>query len=284
MSLIGITGATGHLGRLTVEALLDAGVEPSDIVAIVREPARAGDLAERGVQVRQADYSDPSTLPAALAGIENLLLVSGNEMGQRVAQHTAVIDAAKAAGVRRVVYTSAPRADVSELLVAPEHRATEQALIGSGLDHTILRNNWYFENYTAQLPQYLEHGVVLGATEGKRIAAAARADYAAAAAAVLTQNGHAGAIYELAGDGFTLDELAAAITEISGTTVVHRDVSGPDPVAALQAAGLDAGTAQFVAAIDAGIARGELEGDPADLARLIGRPPVPLADAIRAAL
>lgn len=283
MTLLGLTGATGHLGRLTIDSLLAAGTSPADVLAIVRDPARAADLAERGITVRRGDYSDPASLPAAVDGIDNLLLISGNEVGQRVAQHGAVIDAAAAAGVGRVVYTSAPRADDTQLILAPEHKATEELLRASGLAFTILRNNWYFEVYTAQLPQYLQHGVILGATGGHRVAAAARADYAAAAAAVLSGDGHAGRVYELAGDGFTLAELAAAITEITGTSVVSRELAVPELVAALTGAGLDSGTAEFVAAIDEAIARDELAGDPAVLTSLIGRKLTPLSEAIRAA-
>ena len=283
MSLLGVTGATGHLGRLTVEALLANGVSPSDIVAIVRDPARATDLSDRGVQVRRGDYSDAESLAEAVTGIENLLLVSGNEMGQRVSQHAAVIDAAKTAGVTRVVYTSAPKAEDTQLILAPEHLATEELLKASGLKYTILRNNWYFENYLGQLAQYLQYGVILNATDGHHVAAAARADYAAAAAVVLTGEGHDNKTYELAGHGFTMAELAAKITEITGTTVVAKEVSPAELIAALEGAGLDNGTATFVTALDESAARDELDGDPAELIALLGRELTPLADAIRAA-
>jgi len=283
MSLLGVTGATGHLGRLTVEALLANGVTPSDIVAIVRDPARATDLSDRGVQVRRGDYSDAESLAEAVTGIENLLLVSGNEMGQRVSQHAAVIDAAKTAGVTRVVYTSAPKAEDTQLILAPEHLATEELLKASGLKYTILRNNWYFENYLGQLAQYLQYGVILNATDGHHVAAAARADYAAAAAVVLTGEGHDNKTYELAGHGFTMAELAAKITEITGTTVVAKEVSPAELIAALEGAGLDNSTATFVTALDESAARDELDGDPAELIALLGRELTPLADAIRAA-
>lgn len=284
MTTIGVTGATGHLGRLTIEALLGSGIEPGNIAAIVRDPARAQDLSERGVQVRRGDYSEASSLPGAVAGIDNLLLVSGNEFGQRVAQHAAVIDAARAAGVSRVVYTSAPRAEDTQLVLAPEHLATEEVLKASGLTYTILRNNWYFENYLAQLPTYLEHGTILNATDAHHVGAAARADYAAAAAAVLTGAGHENKTYELAGDGFTMDELAAEISKVTGTTVVAKYVPVADLVAALEAAGLDHDSASFVAALDESAARDELAGDPGLLRSLLGRELTPLADAIRAAL
>lgn len=284
MSTFGITGATGHLGRLTIEKLLTDGVEPRAVVALVRDPARAADLSARGVQVRPADYNRPETWAPALAGVENLLLISGNELGQRIAQHQAVVDAAVAVGVGRIAYTSLLRADRTELILGPEHRATEELIRASGLPFTFLRNGWYNENYLVGLPQYLEHGVILGATHGGTISAAARADYAAAAVAVLSQDGHEGAVYELAGEDFTLASLAETITAVSGKQVVSQDVSESELITALQAAGLDAGTTNFLAALDAGVARGELVASSDTLVKLIGRPTTPMADSVRAAL
>jgi NAD(P)H dehydrogenase (quinone) len=284
MTTYAVTGATGKLGALAIEALLEQGVRAADLVAIVRTPARAANLTARGVTVREGDYSRPATLPAAVAGVEVLLLVSGSEAGRRVAQHAAVIDAAKAAGVGRIVYTSLLRADTSQIVLAPEHKATEELLRSSGVRNTILRNGWYTENYTAQIGDYLARGAIVGATGDGRIAAAARADYAAAAVAAMTGAGHEGAIYELAGTAFTLKELAAEITAASGTEVVHRDVSVPELTAILTGAGLDDGTAAFVAALDEAAARGDLDAASTDLTRLIGRAPTPLADVVRAAL
>ncbi|APU15058.1 SDR family oxidoreductase [Actinoalloteichus fjordicus] len=283
MTTYAVTGVTGPYGRLAVAALRARGVQPGDIVAIARTPAKAADLADAGVVVREGDYSRPPTLPAALAGVTTLLLVSGSEVGHRVAQHTAVIDAAKAAGVTRIVYTSAPHADATTLALAPEHRATEQVLEDSGIAFTILRNSWYIENYTSQLGQYLSSGVILGAGGDGRIAGATRADFAAAAAAVLTESGHENAVYELGGTPFTFPELAATITEVTGAPVVYRDLSVEDFAAELRSAGLDPDTASFVASLDGSIARGELDTDSGDLQRLIGRPSTPLADAVRLA-
>lgn len=284
MTTYAVTGATGHLGALALEALLERGVASADLVAVARTPAKADDLAARGVTVREGDYSKPETLPAALAGVDVLLLVSGSEVGQRLAQHTAVIEAAKAAGVGRVVYTSITRAETSQIVLAPEHKATEQLLRESGLAFTILRNDWYTENYTEQLADYLSRGAIVGAAGDGRIAAATRADYAVAAAVVMTEDGHSGATYELAGTPFTLKELAVEINEISGTNVVYQDVSVAELVDILKGVGLDEGTAGFVAALDEATARGDLDSDSDDLTRLIGRPTTPLADAIRAAL
>ncbi|MEU0477640.1 SDR family oxidoreductase [Streptosporangium sp. NPDC006013] len=283
MTTYAITGATGPLGRLVIDALLAGGVAAADIVAIARTPSKAADLAARGVVVREGDYSRPETLPAALRDVTNLLLISGNEVGRRVPQHTAVIEAARAAGVARIAYTSILRADSTELSLAAEHKATEIALRESGVPFTLLRNGWYTENYTGQLGQYLERGEILGAAGDGRIAAATRADYAAAAAAALTGEGHDNAVYELGGTPFTLTELATTITEVTGTKVVYRDVTVPELAGVLQSAGLDEGTAHFVAGLDEAIAHGDLDAPDDDLIRLIGRPGTPPADAVRAA-
>ncbi|WP_435208370.1 SDR family oxidoreductase [Micromonospora sp. bgisy143] len=283
MPTYAVTGATGRLGRLVIAHLLDAGVPAAEIAAVVRSPQKAADLAARGVEIRQADYDDPSTLPGAVAGVRRLLLISGDTPGQRVPQHTAVIEAARLAGVERVVYTSILKADTTTNPLASEHKATEEVLAASGLSYTVLRNGWYTENYTDQLPQYLSSGTILGATGGSKVSAAPRTDYAAAAAAALTRDEDGNAVYELGGTAFTFDELADAVTEVTGTTVVHRDMSTADLASALQNVGLDAGTAGFVAALDHSIAIGELATESDDLGRLIGRPPTGLRDAVRAA-
>jgi NAD(P)H dehydrogenase (quinone) len=284
MSQYAVTGATGHLGRLIIGDLIDAGVPAADITAIVRDAGKATDLAGRGVQIQVADYTQPGTLATALAGTGTLMFVSGSEAGQRLPQHRAVIDAAKAAGVTRIVYTSLLRADTSGLPLAPEHKATEELLRASGIPFTILRNSWYTENYTAQLLQYLQQGAITAAAGDGRIAAATRADYAAAAVAVLTGTGHENAVYELGGTPFTLSDLAGAVTEATGTKVIYNAVTTPELVTVLTGAGLDAGTAAFVAALDEGTARGDLDTTSTDLATLTGRPSTPLADAIKAAL
>ncbi|MDG4780986.1 SDR family oxidoreductase [Micromonospora sp. WMMD961] len=283
MPTYAVTGATGRLGRLVIGQLLDSGVPAAEIAAIVRSPEKAADLAARGVEIRKANYDDPSTLPGAVAGVRRLLLISGDTPGQRVPQHTAVVDAAKLAGVERLVYTSILKADSTTNPLAPEHKATEEVLAASGLTYTVLRNGWYTENYTDQLPQYLGSGTILGATGGSKISAATRADYAAAAVAALTREEAGNAVYELGGTPFTFDELAEAVTEVTGTPVAHRDLSAAELASALENVGLDAGTAGFVAALDNSIAIGELVTDSDDLSRLIGRPSTPLRDAIRAA-
>jgi NAD(P)H dehydrogenase (quinone) len=279
-----VTGASGHFGRHAVETLLDRGVPAADIVAVARTPQKIVDLAERGVQVRPADYSDPSTLPAALDGVRRVLLVSGSEVGNRVAEHSAVLDAAQAAGAERLLYTSILNADTTKNPLAAEHQGTEAAIRASGLAYTLLRNGWYTENYTGQLAQYLANGQILGAAGKGRVSGAPRSDFAEAAVIALTRDEDGDAVYELGGPSFDFDELAAAVTEATGTPVVYRDLPAPEYATALEGFGVDPGTAAFVASLDESIARGELETGRDDLARLLGRPVTPLVDAFRAAL
>ncbi|MFD6463729.1 NAD(P)H-binding protein, partial [Streptomyces roseolus] len=219
---VAVTGASGHLGRLVVEALLRAGSTP--VVAIARDPQKLADLAERGADVRQASYDDPAALDRALAGVDRLLLISGNEFGQRVEQHTTVIRAAERAGVELLAYTSIPKADDNPLILAQEHTGTEAVLAESTVPHVILRNSWYWENYLGGLAHAVESGVLHGAAGEGRVAAAARADYAEAAAAVLTTEGHAGRIYELGGDErLTYAELAQVISDVAGKPVRYEN-------------------------------------------------------------
>jgi len=279
MTTYAVTGTTGHLGPLVVRELLARGVPAADVVALARTPEKAADL---GVPVRRADYSDTATLPEALAGVDVLLLVSGSEVGRRVAQHTAVVEAAKAAGVQRVAYTSIANADHSTNPLQPEHKATEDVLRASGLPFTIFRNNWYLENYTGQVPQYLATGEVLGIDGDARIGAATRADMAAATTAALLDEGTAGATFELSGPPITLAGLAEAVTDVTGTKVAYRDVTPEELTAILRGTGLDDGTAGFVVALEESVARGDLDVRSDDLERLLGRPATTLADTLRA--
>jgi NAD(P)H dehydrogenase (quinone) len=278
---IGVTGASGQLGRLVVQRLLES-CPATDVVAVVRDPSKAADLAAAGVEVRVADYNDRPSLDAAFAGLDRLLLVSSNEVGRRVPQHINAIEAAKGAGVRHVVYTSAPRATTSDLILAPEHKATEEYLASTGLSYTVLRNNWYTENYVQMLEQARTvHAVLTSAGDG-RVASATRADYAAAASTVLRTDGHDGAIYELAGDEpWTFDDLAAAIGEILGTEVVTTNVSPDEHLEMLRSAGLDTATAGFVVAMNADIRAGRLAGGTHELSQLIGRPTTPLKESVK---
>jgi NAD(P)H dehydrogenase (quinone) len=278
MTTYAITGVTGHLGRLVVAELLARGA--TDVVGLARTPEKAADL---GVPVRHADYSDPATLTSALDGVDVLLLISGSEVGKRIPQHTAVIDAAKAAGVRRIAYTSIANADGSTNPLTPEHKATEDLLRASGLPFTILRDNWYLENYTGQLPQYLAQGEVLGLDGDARIGAATRADMAVAIVTALLDDGTAGATFELSGPPITLAGIAEAVTEVTGTKVAYRDVTADEYGAILRGAGLDEGTAGFVVSLEESVARGDLDVRSDDLERLLGRPATTLEQALRAA-
>ncbi|MEY9953053.1 SDR family oxidoreductase [Leifsonia sp. EB34] len=273
-----VTGATGHLGRLTVDALLDRGVPAADIRALGRSAERLAPLAARGVQTAVIDFEKPETLDAAFAGADALLLVSGSEVGQRIPQHRNAIDAAVRAGVGRLVYTSAPHADDTDLVLAPEHAETERLLAASGLPVTVLRNNWYTENYVGQVDIAAATGELVGSAATGRVASASRKDYAEAAAVVLTTDGHDGAVYELAGDvAWTFDDLAAAIGELVGRPVAYRSVTPEEHGAALREAGLDEGTAGFVVALDGNIRDGALADATGTLSELIGRPTTPLA-------
>ncbi|MBE3512722.1 SDR family oxidoreductase [Enterobacter cloacae complex sp. I2] len=282
--MIAITGATGQLGQLVIQELLKT-VPASQIVAIVRNPAKADALSQRGMVVRQADYTDQAAFTTALNGVDKLLLISSSEVGQRAAQHQNVINAAKAAGVKLIAYTSLLHADTSPLGLHVEHVETEKALAESGVPYTLLRNGWYTENYLASVPPALEHGVFIGAAGEGKIASATRADYAAAAAKVVSEEGHAGKVYELAGDSaWTLSELTAELSRLSGKPVAYQNLSEADFAAALKGAGLPAGLADMLADSDTGASKGGLFDDSRTLSKLIGRPTTPLAESIKAIL
>ena len=279
--MIAITGATGQLGQHVIESLLKT-VPASQIVAIVRNPAKATALSQQGITVRQADYSDEAAFTTALQGIDKLLLISSSEVGQRAPQHRNVINAAKAAHVKFIAYTSLLHADRSPLGLADEHVATEKMLAESGIAYALLRNGWYTENYLASAPAALEHGVFIGAADEGKIASATRADYAAAAARVISEDGHAGKTYELAGDaGWTLSQLAAELAKQSGKKVVYQNLSEADFAAALKGVGLPAGLADMLADSDTGASKGGLFDDSHTLSKLIGRPTTSLADSVK---
>ncbi len=278
---IAVTGATGQLGRLVIERLRTK-VPAGDIVALVRTPSKATDL---GVAVREADYTRPETLDKALAGIDTLLLISGSEVGQRLVQHRNVIEAAKQAGVKRVVYTSVLHGERSTLSLAPEHVETEALLKASGLSVTLLRNGWYTENYTASVGPALANGAFIGSAGQGKIASAARADFADAAVAVLTTAGHEGKTYELAGDSaYTLTELAAEISRQTGKDIPYKDLPPADYTAALTGAGVPAPWPEALASFDAEAAKGALFDDSHVLSKLIGRPTTSLKESVAAAL
>ncbi|MFJ6571541.1 SDR family oxidoreductase [Streptomyces sp. NPDC091292] len=284
MSIV-VTGATGHLGRLVVEGLLTAQVPAGQIAVVVRDEAKAADFAARGVEVRVADYSAPETLKGAFAAGDRVLLISGSEVGRRVAQHTAVIGAAREAGVALLAYTGILGGPDADFDLADEHKATEQAVLDSGLPYVFLRNGWYHENYTENLAPVLEHGAVVGSAGDGRIASASRADYAGAAVAVLTGEGHEGKAYELSGDtAWSLDEYAAEIARQSGKDIGYARVPAEQHLAILTGAGVPEPMAAILVDVDAAIERGRLAGTSGDLSRLIGRPTTPVSEAITAAL
>ncbi|WPB59027.1 SDR family oxidoreductase [Xylophilus sp. GOD-11R] len=279
--MIAITGASGQLGRLVIQSLLARNIAATQIVAAVRDPSKVADLAALGVVVRQADYSRPDTLTAAFAGVDRLLLISSNELGQRAMQHRAVIDAARTAGVKLLAYTSVLHADSSPLGLAEEHRSTEAAIAASGLPFVLLRNGWYTENYAASIPQALQHGALLGSAGNGRIASAARADFAEAAAVVLTTDGHEGRVLELAGDtSYTLAEFAAQIARAAGKPVAYSDMPQADFKAVLLQVGLPEGLAELLSDSDAAAAQGALADESKTLSRLIGRPTTPWQDTV----
>lgn len=281
--MIAVTGANGQLGRLVLEALSAKGA--SSVRALVRSPEKAQDLASSTVSVVEADYNKPETLAGALEGVDRLLLISGSEVGQRVPQHLAVIEAARAAGVKLIAYTSILHADSSEMALAAEHKATEEALKASGIAYVLLRNSWYLENYDGSLAAGLEYGAISGAAGDGKIAAASRKDYAEAAAAVLVDPDSSSRTYELAGSpAFTMSELAASLSEASGKVIPYANMAQDDYTKMLVQAGLPEGFAGILADSDANAAKGSLYGSSEDLEKLIGRKSLSFQDYVRAFL
>ncbi|MEU0432696.1 SDR family oxidoreductase [Streptomyces sp. NPDC006290] len=282
MSIV-VTGATGHLGRHVVEQLLEK-VPAEQITAVVRDESKAADLAARGVRLAVADYNTPETFDGLFSAGDKVLLISGNEFDKgRVEQHRVVIDAAKAAGVSLLAYTSAPGSLTAAL--ADDHRATEEVLLTAGLPYTLLRNGWYHENYTENLAPVLAHGAVVQAAGEGRVASASRADYAAAAVAVLTGEGHENKTYELSGDeawGFA--EYAAELSRQTGKEIVYNPVSPEAFTGILTGAGLPEVFAGILAGVDTSIEKGELAVTTGDLSRLAGRPTTPITESVAAAL
>ncbi len=282
--MIVITGASGQLGRLVVNELLRS-VPASGLAVAVRSPEKVDDFAKLGVQVRQADYNRPDTLDKAFNGADKVLLISSSEVGQRAPQHANVIDAAKKAGVGLLVYTSILHADTTVLALGSEHQQTEAKLAESGVPYVLLRNGWYTENYAGGIPDALEQGVIFGCAGEGRIASAARADYAAAAAAVLLADNQAGKVYELAGDdAYTRSDFAAEVTKQSGKPVGYQDMPEAEYAAALKAAGFPDGLAEMLADSDTGASKGGLFDDSKTLSKLIGRPTTPLHAVVKQAL
>ncbi|HGW5159977.1 TPA: SDR family oxidoreductase [Proteus mirabilis] len=282
--MIAITGATGLLGQHVIENLLQT-VPANQIVAFARDVKKGSSLSQKGVLVRQADYNDKASLITALQGVDKLLLISSSEVGKRTIQHRNVIEAAKSADVQFIAYTSMLHADRSPLSLHVEHVETEKMLADSGISYTLLRNGWYTENYLASVPAALEHGVFLGAAGDGKIASATRVDYALAAARVISEEGHIGKVYELAGDeAWTLEQLAKELTKQSGKQVIYNNLSQADFVAALKTAGLPDKLSNMLADSDIGASKGGLFDDSHTLSKLIGRRTTTLAESIKAIL
>ena len=278
---IGVTGATGQLGRLVVEKLKRKGLA-ENVVALVRSPQKAAEL---GVEAREFDYNNPDKLVDALKGIDNLILISGNEIGQRAAQHANVIEAAKKANVKWVVYTSLLHADTSTLSLAAEHFATEKTLQASGLTYTILRNGWYTENYTGSVAGAVAAGAFIGSAGEGKISSAARADFADAAVEVVTGEGHQCKIYELSGDeSYTLAELAAEISKQTGKPIPYNNLPETDYANILKSFGLPEMFADAIASWDVAASKGDLQDESHQLSKLVGRPTTPLAVTVKEAL
>lgn len=283
MTIYAVTGATGKLGRLVLDEMLEA-VEPENLVALARDPAALSDYAARGVDVRQASYDETASLDTALDGVDRLLLISGNEVGQRERQHGNVIEAAKKAGVKYIAYTSILDAQDSKLAMAPEHKATENLLAKSGLTYDVLRCSWYSENYTGSLAQQVEAGVIYGASGEGRLSTATRADLAAGIAAALHRSS-GGHIYELAGDeSWTMAEFAAEVGKAAGKPVEFVNQSQGDYAKTLEEGGLPPPVAAMLAETSALSGEGALENDERQLSKLSGRPTTPIAETIRQAL
>lgn len=280
---LAVTGATGQLGRLVISSLLAKGVAADAIVALGRDEERLAELAALGITTRKVDYADARAVVDALTDADRVLLISGNEIGQRLAQHQNVIDAAKAVGVELLAYTSVAQADTTGIALGAEHRATEEAIVASGLPYSFLRNSWYIENYSGELATYIKHGTILGSSGDGRVSAAARADFAEAAAAVLLLE-QPKAVYELGGAAFSMKELAETVSEVTGADISYTDLPADELTTVLVGAGVPEPYAAIIADANLGLGRGELHVEPTDLEDLLGRPATTLADGLKAAL
>lgn len=274
---IGITGATGQLGSLVIDHLKSK-TAAENIVGLVRNQEKAVGL---GVESRAFDYNDAETLKQSLSGIDYLLLISSSEVGQRARQHKNVIEAAKEAGVKWIVYTSLLHADTSTLSLADEHLATEALLAEAGIPVTILRNGWYTENYLGSVDSALKAGAFIGSAGEGKISSAARNDFAEAAAVVITDPQHQGKVYELAGDeSYTLSDLAAEVSKQEGKEIPYNNLEEAQYAGILESVGLPAGLAQAIAGWDLSASKGDLFDDSKTLSKLIQRPTTPLSESV----
>lgn len=282
MSII-VTAASGQLGRLAVEALLARGAAPESIVATSRDLTKLAGFADRGVHTAVLDYTRPETITAVVQADDVVVLISSDAVGRRFDQHKAVIDAAAEARAARVIYTSVLQATTSPLVLAPEHKATEEYLATSGVPATVLRNGWYTENYAGEVASARQSGVVSASVGDGRVASASRADYAEAIAVAALDDSTSGRTFELSGDhAWDWNEFAEAVSSITGTPVAYESLTPEQHAERLTGFGLDEGTVGFVVALDGGIRDGLLAETSGDLSRLIGRPTTPLVEGLAA--
>lgn len=283
--MILVTGASGKLGKLAIASLIQRGIKPDEIIATVREPEKAYYLIEMGVNIRYADYDYPETFSNIMSEVDSVVLISSSQLGKRVKQHMTVIDAAKKASIKHIVYTSLLHADSSSLGIAKEHVETEQAIYGSGIPYTILRNGWYSENYTDQIKSSFSQGVIMGCAGSGRLSTASRADYAEAIATVLTSKHHEGKIYELAGDqSFTLSEYASNLSFLSGKQISYQNFSKEVYRDTLIHYGLPEDIAELLSDSEYGASKGELYESSQTLSKLIDRDTTPIQKSIKDAL
>ncbi|WP_371029937.1 SDR family oxidoreductase [Pseudoclavibacter sp. JSM 162008] len=277
-----ITGATGQLGTLVIDSLLERGAAPADIVAGGRNVERLEQLASKGVRTAVIDYARPETAAEAISAGDTVVLISGNEVGTRVAQHETIIDAAKDAGAARIIYTSVLGGDPDALILAPEHVATESLIRESGLTYTVARNGWYTENYIAEIAQGETTGVIANSAGRGRVASASRADYASGIAALALEDGHDGKVYEFSGDkAWDFDEFAKTLADAIGRDVEYRALTTEEHAAALTSNAVDEDTIGFITGLDANIRDGALGLTTGDLSRVSGRPTTTLAETLR---
>jgi NAD(P)H dehydrogenase (quinone) len=280
-----ISGASGQLGRRAAELVL-AAVPAEDVILTTRTPSALASFAAQGAAVRHADFAEPETLLEAFAGGERLLLVSATDLAQRTAQHRAALDAAKAAGVRHVVYTSGLEpAPPNPAVVAPSHHATEQALMQSGLGWTVLRNSLYADYQVPEATQAIASGALVHNRGDGQVAYVARDDCAAAAAAVLLQDTHERAVYEITGpERWTADSLAELYGELGGRRVSARALDDAAFIATLvgDAAGDDhlRYGAELVASFGRAIREGYMSACTDHVQRLTGRAPRSLRETL----
>jgi NAD(P)H dehydrogenase (quinone) len=274
---VGVTGATGQLGRIVIDKLKKR-IPGENIIALVRSPGKASDME---VEIREFDYTRTENHSEALGNIDHLLLISGSDVGQRAIQHRIVIDSAKNAGVNWIVYTSILHADTSSISLAGEHLETERALKASGIPYTILRNGWYTENYTNSVQNAIKGGAFIGSAGDGKISSAVRDDYADAAVAVLTGDNQQGKVYELAGDeSYTLSDLAAEISRQTGKNIPYRNLPENEYSDMLKGFGIPEDIAEAIAGWDISASKGDLYDNSHQLSKLIGRPTTSLSKAV----